>query len=42
MAVPLLVLPNGFGSGAGYESLDMVLWLLNMVMAGIDVDQGGA
>ena len=25
MAVPLLVLPNGLGSGVGIESLDMVL-----------------
>lgn len=35
MALPLLVLPSGFGSGRGRgtASLDIVLWLLKMVMA---------
>ncbi len=38
MALPLLVLPSGFGSGRGTASLDIVLWLLKMVMAKINVD----
>lgn len=28
MALPLLVRPNGFGSGGGTESLDMVFWII--------------
>ena len=42
MALPLLVLPSGFGSGRGIESLDIVLWLLKIVMAQIDVHQSDA
>ena len=39
MAVPLLVLPNGLGLETDIESLDMVLCILKMVMAGTGVDQ---
>lgn len=38
MAMRLLLLSSGLGLGAGEDSLDIVRWLLNEVMAEIDVD----